>query len=128
MHKPMRPAGNKEGVVETMPIASDTALDDELTTTEPATDTAISAERSICSFARDNALALGLGAFAIGVAAGVLAALFLPRTRIVVVRMTPLAGEIAHKALETGEKVVMRGEQMAKESLVGLKGIPMLHR
>jgi len=114
--------------VETMSTASDAAMDGALTPTEPATNAATSPGRTICSFARDNALALSLGAFAVGIAVGIVAGMCLPRTRIEVVRITPLAGEIGHKALETGEKVVLRGQQLAKESLVSLRGIPVLHR
>ena len=94
-------------------IASDTATDVATAASETATDAETSTGGTIRSFANDNALALTLSAFAVGIVAGFVAGMLISRTGIEV-RIIPLAGEIRHRAVETGEKVIHRGQQMAR--------------
>jgi hypothetical protein len=107
------PSDIKETAVETM---TPTTMSDTATTaptgitesTQEAKDTACSAVRS---FAKENALALSLGAFA----AGIIVGLCIPRMRVDERRITPLAGEVGHRVIEAGQRVVQIGQQMAKE-------------
>lgn len=112
----------KESVVDRMTSGSSdvygTGRGTETSTTEQVRDTATGTWRRMGSFARDNALALSLGALAVGVIAGV----FIPRSRIEQERIAPLAGELKHKAVETGEKVLHKGQQMVEETLSGQGG------
>lgn len=59
--------------------------------------------------AEENPIGLALG----GVAAGFLAGMLLPGTKIENERVGPIADEVKHKALETGEEAVERGKDVA---------------
>jgi hypothetical protein len=78
--------------------------------TQAESSTETSTWSTVRSFAKANALALGLGAFAVGVIAG----MFVPRGKIQRQRIAPLATEIRHRAVQTGEKVIERSRQMAR--------------
>lgn len=95
---------------------SDTAKDEGTEAMQMAPDGTTSAWKTIRSFAKDNALALSLGAFAAGAVAGTL----IFRTRGKDERFAPIAKEIRHRAVGTGEKVIHRGQQLAKETMASV--------
>jgi hypothetical protein len=59
--------------------------------------------------AEENPIGLALG----GVAAGFLAGMLLPKTRLENERMGPIASEVKQKAVEAGEEAVERGKEVA---------------
>jgi uncharacterized protein DUF3618 len=59
--------------------------------------------------AEENPIGLALG----GVAAGFLAGMLLPKTRLENERMGPIASEVKEKAVEAGEEAVERGKEVA---------------
>jgi hypothetical protein len=59
--------------------------------------------------AEENPIGLALG----GVAAGFLAGMLLPKTRIENERVGPIASEVKQKAVEAGEEAVERGKDVA---------------
>jgi hypothetical protein len=77
-------------------------------------DTAMSTWRRVSSwFARNDALAVGLGALAAGIIAGI----FVPRSSVKQESVASLVGEIGHRAAETGGKVLQKGQQMAEQTI-----------
>jgi hypothetical protein len=115
----------KESVVDTMTSARDTTMAGGTDMTQQMQqqmqemrDTAMGTWRRIGGFAKDNALALGLGAFAVGIIAG----MFIPRSKIEQERIAPLATEIKQKAVDTGEKAMQKGQQMAQQAMSGMTG------
>ena len=90
--------------------ASDTAMDGDASSAQAAGSTAAGAWNTVRSFARANALALGLGAFAVGVVAG----MFIPRGKPKSQRIAPFVSEIRNRAVQTGEKVFEKSRQMAR--------------
>jgi hypothetical protein len=128
----------KEGVVETMTTTGQSAISEAATkveamgetTTEVMKQTAEAAQESVdragstwssvVSFARDNALALGLGAFAVGMIAGMFIPYSRTSTRIARGGIAPLAGEMTHRAAEraaeAGGRIMEMGQQVAKRT------------
>lgn len=95
----------KENVMENMTTAAEATLD-----------TVERQGRAVGSFAKDNALLLGIGAFAATLAAGLL----LPRTRVEQQRIQPYASKVTHKAVQAGEEALHKGQEKAKEALEGV--------
>lgn len=119
----------KESVVDTLTTARDAGKTDAMTSVEaakdetmeaaqPAPDGARSTWKTIGAFAKDNALAISLGAFAAGAVAGT----FIFRTRGKDEGFAPIAKQIRHRAVGTGEKVLHRGQKMAKETVASIAG------
>jgi hypothetical protein len=67
--------------------------------------------RHAVGVAEENPIGLALG----GVAAGFLAGMLLPKTRIENERVGPIASEFKQKAVEAGEEAVERGKEVAGE-------------
>jgi uncharacterized protein DUF3618 len=65
--------------------------------------------RQAVGVAEENPIGLALG----GVAAGFLAGMLLPRTRMEDERIGPIADQVKEKALETGQEAVERGKDVA---------------
>jgi uncharacterized protein YjbJ (UPF0337 family) len=83
--------------------------------TAPIVETAKQQGRVATSFVKDNALLMGIGAFA----AGLIGGLFIPRMRIEEERVAPIASKATSRAMEAGEHALDRGVEMAKEALGG---------
>jgi len=66
------------------------------------------AQRAV-GVAEENPIGLALG----GVAAGFLAGMLLPKTRIEDERVGPIADQVKEKAVETGQEAVERGKDVA---------------
>jgi hypothetical protein len=62
--------------------------------------------------AQENPIGLALG----GIAAGFLVGMALPSTRIEDERVGPMADEVKHRAVETGQEAVERGKQVAQDA------------
>jgi ElaB/YqjD/DUF883 family membrane-anchored ribosome-binding protein len=62
--------------------------------------------------AQENPLGLALG----GVAVGFLVGMAIPSTRIEDERVGPMADEVKHRAIETGQEAVDRGKQVAQDA------------
>jgi ElaB/YqjD/DUF883 family membrane-anchored ribosome-binding protein len=62
--------------------------------------------------AEENPLGLALG----GVAVGFLVGMAIPSTRIEDERVGPMADEVKHRAIETGQEAVERGKQVAQDA------------
>jgi ElaB/YqjD/DUF883 family membrane-anchored ribosome-binding protein len=62
--------------------------------------------------AQENPLGLALG----GVAVGFLVGMAIPSTRIEDERVGPMADEVKHRAIETGQEAVERGKQVAQDA------------
>jgi hypothetical protein len=67
--------------------------------------------RQAVGVAEENPIGLALG----GVAAGFLAGMLLPKTRIEDERVGPIADQVKEKAVETGQEAVERGKEVAGE-------------
>jgi len=67
--------------------------------------------RQAAGVAEENPIGLALG----GVAAGFLAGMLLPSTRIEDERVGPIADQVKEKAIETGQEAVERGKEVAGE-------------
>lgn len=65
--------------------------------------------RQAVGVAEENPIGLALG----GVAAGFLAGMLLPSTRIEDERVGPIADQVKEKAIETGQEAVERGKEVA---------------
>ena len=117
--------GIKENVMDTMTRIGGTARGDAANAGDPTQhqmqegmqqmrDTAMSTWRRVSSwFARNDALAVGLGALAAGIIAGI----FVPRSSGKQESVASLVGEIGHRAAETGGKVLQKGQQMAEQTI-----------
>lgn len=78
------------------------------------------------SFLKENALLVGVGAFAVALVAGML----IPRTRVEEEKIAPVAHEWRSKAMESGEKAINKAMDSTKESIgekVVDKGKEMTH-
>src|SRR4051795_5706706 len=62
--------------------------------------------------AQENPLGLVLGGFAVGFLVG----MAIPSTRIEDDRVGPMADEVKHRAIETGQEAVERGKQVAQDA------------
>jgi hypothetical protein len=78
--------------------------------TPDASDVREGAQQAV-GIAQENPLGLALG----GVAAGFLIGMALPSTKIEDERVGPMADEVKHRALETGQEAVERGKQVAQD-------------
>jgi hypothetical protein len=67
--------------------------------------------RQAVGVAEENPIGLALG----GLAAGFLAGMLLPSTRIEDERVGPIADQVKEKAMETGQEAVERGKEVAGE-------------
>lgn len=68
--------------------------------------------RRAVGVAEENPIGLALG----GVAAGFLAGMLLPTTRVEDERIGPVADQVKEKAVETGQEAVERGKEVAEEA------------
>jgi Protein of unknown function (DUF3618) len=69
------------------------------------------AQRAV-GVAEENPLGLALG----GIAAGFLAGMLLPSTRVEDERVGPIADEVKEKAMETGQEAIERGKDVAGQA------------
>jgi ElaB/YqjD/DUF883 family membrane-anchored ribosome-binding protein len=69
------------------------------------------AKRAV-GMAKENPLGLGIGALA----AGFIAGLLVPSTKVEDEKIGPLADDVKQKARETGEEAVERGKQVAEQA------------
>jgi ElaB/YqjD/DUF883 family membrane-anchored ribosome-binding protein len=68
--------------------------------------------RQAVGFAEENPLGLAIG----GVAAGFLIGMLIPSTKIEDEKVGPMADEVKHRAVETGQEAVERGKQVAQDA------------
>jgi hypothetical protein len=100
----------KESVVDTMMTASETTGGGPGSMVEAAKNAAVGTFNTVGSFAKANALFVGLGAFAVGIVAGI----FIPRPKAEEEKVVPVPSGIQHRAVEGGEKLVQRARHMAE--------------
>jgi hypothetical protein len=117
-------ASIKENVMDTMTrvggtTRSDAASADQMQQqvhegTQQMRDSAVSTWRRVGDWiARNNALAVGLGVLTAGIVAGFL----VPRRTVKQASVASLAGEIRHRAVESGGKVLQKGQQIAEQTI-----------
>jgi ElaB/YqjD/DUF883 family membrane-anchored ribosome-binding protein len=75
-----------------------------------------SAQRAV-GIARENPLGLGIGALA----AGFIAGLLIPSTRVENEKIGPLADDVKEKVRETGQEAVQRGKRVAEDAAAAAK-------
>lgn len=75
----------------------------------PDTEEVKEGARQAAGVAQENPIGLALG----GLAAGFLAGMLLPSTRMEDERMGPIADQVKEKAVETGQEAVERGKEVA---------------
>jgi hypothetical protein len=69
--------------------------------------------RQAVGIAQENPIGLALG----GMAAGFLAGMLIPSTRMEQERVGPIADQVKERAKETGQEAVERGKQVAQDAL-----------
>ncbi|HEY6771491.1 MAG TPA: DUF3618 domain-containing protein [Solirubrobacterales bacterium] len=79
--------------------------------TPDASDVKEGAKQAV-GFAEENPIGLALG----GVAAGFLAGMLIPSTKIEDEKVGPMADEVKQRAAETGQEAVERGKQVAQDA------------
>jgi hypothetical protein len=83
---------------------------------EAVSDGKESAQRAV-GIARENPLGLGIGALA----AGFIAGLLIPSTKVEDEKIGPLADDVKEKVRETGQEAVERGKRVAEDAAAAAK-------
>ena len=78
------------------------------------TDVRVGAQR-VAGVAQENPLGLALGAVAVGFVAG----MFVPTTRIENEQIGPIADELKHQVVQTGQEALEHGVQVAQDAVAG---------
>jgi uncharacterized protein DUF3618 len=79
----------------------------------PDTEQVKEGARQAAGVAQENPIGLALG----GLAAGFLAGMLLPSTRMEDEKVGPIADQVKEKAVETGQEAVERGKEVAEQTI-----------
>jgi Protein of unknown function (DUF3618) len=65
--------------------------------------------------AEENPLGLAIGSVAVGFLAGI----FIPATRVEIERLGPIADEVKHQVVETGQEALVQAREVAQDAVAG---------